>query len=86
MSVGHVARAIEAAGIPTVAVFIRAFRHVAEAMTVPRAVITPHLMGRTVGPPGARHRQRAVVGAALRLLADAEGAGTVVELEPDDAA
>lgn len=82
MSVGHVARAIEAAGIPTVAVFIRAFRHVAEAMTVPRALITPHLMGRTIGPPGARQRQREVVMGALRLASQATGPGTVVTFEP----
>lgn len=81
MSVGHVARELEAEGIPTVAVFIRAFRHVAEAMTVPRAVVTPHLMGRTVGPPGDRRRQREVVDAALGLLVDAERAGTLLELD-----
>ena len=81
MSVGHVARALEDAGIPTVAVFIRAFRHVAEALTVPRAVITPHLMGRTVGAPGDRRRQREVVDAALGLLVDAEAAGALLELD-----
>jgi hypothetical protein len=81
VSVGHVARAIEAAGVPTVAVFIRAFRHVAQAMTVPRVLVTPHLMGRTVGPPGAADRQRRVVEAALDLLVDAPSGGTIVELE-----
>jgi hypothetical protein len=81
VSVGHVARALEAAGIPTVVVFIRAFRHVALAMTVPRAVVTPHLMGRTVGPPGDRRRQREVVYAALRVLVDADAAGTLLELD-----
>lgn len=81
MSVGHVARAIEAAGIPTVAVFIRAFRHVAEAMMLPRVVITSHLMGRTVGPPGAWDRQREVVGAALALLVSASAGGTFAELD-----
>jgi hypothetical protein len=64
-----------------VVVFIRAFRHVALAMTVPRTVVTPHLMGRTVGPPGDRRRQREVVDAALRLLADADAVGTVRELD-----
>lgn len=84
MSVGHVARAIEEAGIPTVAVFIRAFRHVAEAMTVPRVLVTPHLMGRTVGPPGARRRQREVVEAALSLLGTATAPGTVMEFTAED--
>lgn len=82
VSVGHVARALEEAGIPTVAVFIRAFRHVAEAMTLPRTLVTPHLMGRTIGPPGARSRHREVVAASLRLLETAGAAGTVVELRP----
>lgn len=81
MSVGHVARALEGAGVPTVAVFIRAFRHVAVAMTLPRVLVTPHLMGRTVGPPGAADRQRRVVQAALELLVDAGAGGTIVELE-----
>lgn len=63
------------------AVFIRAFRHVAEAMTLPRTLITPHLMGRTVGPPGAAERQRRVVEAALSLLVDARAGGTIVDLE-----
>ena len=62
------------------AVFIRAFRHVAEAMTVPRTIVTPHLMGRTVGPPGDRRRQREVVEAALHLLVDADGPGARVDL------
>lgn len=82
MSVGHVARAIEAAGIPTVAVFIRAFRHIAESMMVPRTLITPHLMGRPIGPPGARQRQREVVTAAVQLASQATGPGTVVTFEP----
>lgn len=82
MSVGHVARALEAAGIPTVAVFIRAFRHVAEAMTVPRTLITPHLMGRTCGPPGVPARQREVVAQALALLETASTGGTIADLRP----
>lgn len=48
--------------------FVRAFAHVAGRLQVPRALITPHLMGRTVGPVGDRHRQREVVESALRLL------------------
>ncbi|MBW3578026.1 MAG: hypothetical protein KY462_09885 [Actinobacteria bacterium] len=86
MSVGHVARALEEAGIPTVAVFIRAFRDVAEAMTLPRVLVAPHLMGRTIGPPGAEPRQREVVTSALRLFETATGPGTVVDLRPATAA
>ncbi len=82
VSVGHVARALEDAGLPSVAVFIRAFRHVAEAMTLPRTLVTPHLMGRTLGPPGARRRQREVAAAALGLLETATSPGTLVDLRP----
>lgn len=80
VSVGHVARALEAAGIPTVAVFIRAFRRVAEAMTLPRALVTPYLMGRTCGSPGADRQQREVVERALALLDDASAAGAIADL------
>jgi hypothetical protein len=72
---------VEEAGIPTVAVFIRAFRHVARAMMVPRTVVTPHLMGRTVGPPGDRGRQRQVIQAALELLVSAESPGSIRDLD-----
>jgi len=68
VSVGHVAREIEASGIPTVVIMVRAFRHVAEAMAVPRAVITRHPMGRPLGAPADAERQRAVIEDALALL------------------
>lgn len=60
--------------------FVRAFAHVAERLRVPRVLVTPHLMGRTIGPVGDRERQRAVVEAALELLSSATAPGTVVEL------
>jgi hypothetical protein len=75
-SVGLVARALEEAGIATVSVFVRAFDHVAGRLRVPRVLVTPHLMGRTVGPVGDRSRQREVVEAALRLLVEAPAAQT----------
>jgi hypothetical protein len=70
-SVGLVARALEAAGIATVAVFVRAFAHIANRLRVPRVLLTPHLMGRTIGPVGDWARQREVVEAALALLVEA---------------
>ena len=79
-SVGLVARALEAAGIPTVSVFTRPFAHVAGRLRVPRVLITPHLVGRTIGPAGDRVRQREVVEAALRLLVEAGGPETLREL------
>ena len=81
-SVGLVARALEAIGIATVAVFIRAFEHRAVQLRVPRTLVTPHLMGRTVGPVGDRVRQRAVVEAALGLLVEASAGGTVRRFAP----
>ncbi len=76
-SVGLVARALEQAGIPTISVFIRAFAHIAGRLRVPRVLVTPHLMGRTVGPVGDRARQREVVEGALRLLEEASVPQTI---------
>ncbi len=81
MSVGHVARAVETAGIPTVVVFVRAFRQVAERMGLPRTIVTRHPMGRPLGAAGDVERQREVVAAALELLATASAGGALVELE-----
>jgi hypothetical protein len=81
-SVGLVARALEQQGIPTVSVFIRAFRHKAVELRVPRVLVTPHLMGRTIGPVGDERRQRSVVGAALALFVDADGPEAIVDYEP----
>ena len=64
----------------TVCIFIRAFRHHAENLKPPRTLVTRHLLGRTVGPPGDVNRQRQVVGAALDLLENAKEGPTIVEL------
>lgn len=72
MSVGHVQRAIESSGIPTVGVYVRSFGHIPRLMGVARAVITKHPMGRPLGAPGDPERQRHVVEAALSLLSAAE--------------
>ena len=68
MSVGHVQRAIETAGIPTVGVYVRSFGHLPDLMGVARALITRHPMGRPLGAPGDTERQRAVVHTALTML------------------
>ncbi|MEP7201940.1 MAG: hypothetical protein ABI894_04980 [Ilumatobacteraceae bacterium] len=65
---GHVQRVFEAAGIPTVGIYIAAFAHVPARMGVSRALITDHPMGRPLGAPGDAFRQRDVVRAALELL------------------
>ena len=69
MSVGHVQRAIESIGIPTVGVYVSAFGHVPAQMGVARALITPNPMGRPMGAPGDAERHLAVARHALTLLA-----------------
>lgn len=72
MSVGHVQRAIEAAGIPTVGVYVASFGHIPSLMGIARALITQHPMGRPLGAPHDADRQMAVVRAALELLGSSE--------------
>jgi len=79
VSVGHVARLLEADGIPTVIIAVKAFQPRLEAMGVPRLVVTHHLMGRPVGAPGDKVGQRAVLITALRLLETARQGGAVVD-------
>jgi hypothetical protein len=81
-SVGLVARALDTAGIPTVSIFVQAFAHVADRMRLPRVVVTPHLVGRTVGPVGDRRGQREVVRASLRLLREAVAGEARYDMEP----
>ena len=77
MTVGHVARAIESVGIPTVCVYIEAFRPDAELLKPARTLVTQNLMGRPLGLPHQREQQRAVILAALRLLETADHAPTL---------
>ncbi|MDH3301763.1 MAG: hypothetical protein OES24_14790 [Acidimicrobiia bacterium] len=76
---GHVQRAIEEAGLPTVSIYVRAFGHIPELMGLSRSLITRHPMGRTLGAPGDGKRQRAVVEAALALLDSSSQ--TIVEFD-----
>jgi len=64
----------------TVAIFIEAFSHYAAAMQLPRTLVTPHPMGRPLGPPGETKRQLEVVAAALQLVDTATGPGTLVRI------
>lgn len=77
---GHVARLLEAAGIPTVIVAARAFRPRMEVMALPRLLLTPQLMGRPVGATHDRVGQLETIRAALTLLETARHGGTIVEL------
>lgn len=81
MSVGHVARSLEAAGIPTVSIYIEAFAHYAEAMRLPRTVVTPNPMGRPLGPPGAAARQREVLELALRMVDTVDAPGAIERVQ-----
>jgi hypothetical protein len=78
VSVGHVQRAIESVGIPTVGVYVRSFGHIPALMGVARAIITQHPMGRPLGAPGDHERQRHVVEQAVALLSENDQA--IIEL------
>lgn len=64
--------------MPTVVIAVRAFESRLRAMTLPRVVLTPHLMGRPLGAPGDLERQRATLRVALDMLEQATEPGTVV--------
>lgn len=79
VSVGHIAAAIESTGIPTVAVMVRAFKHRAHQLKLPRALIVDHPMGRPLGAAHDAERQREVLAAAFDLVESAPENGTIVE-------
>lgn len=81
MSVGHLARLIEAAGIPTVVAASTVFRPRLEALRPARLLLTRSLMGRTLGAPGEDERHYTVVKAALGLLESATAGETVLEMD-----
>jgi hypothetical protein len=74
---GHVARLLEEAGIATVIIAVAAFETRMRMMTLPRVLLTPHPLGRPVGPPGDRDTQLSVIQRALDLLETAPGPGTI---------
>jgi hypothetical protein len=74
VSVGHIARAIEAAGIPTVSVYVEAFKPTAEWQATPRVAVTKFPMGRPLGAPGNATLQTQVIKAALELLPQVQSA------------
>jgi hypothetical protein len=60
---------LEEAGIVTVVVAVAALERPLRAMSLPRVLLTPHLLGRPIGYPGQRHQQGEVIRAALEMLA-----------------
>ena len=82
MSVGHVARAFEEAGIPSVIIMSTVFKDRTTAMNPARILLTPHPMGRPLSAPFDAEKQRDVLKAALNILESATQGGTVVNYEP----
>ena len=83
MSVGHIARALEAVGIATVCIYVEAFRHRAVTLQVPRALVTRFPMGRNLGAPGNAEEHLRVLRAALGLLEHAGETSTIVDFPED---
>jgi len=77
VSVGHVARVFEAAGIPTVVIAIATFAERIKPMQIPRLLLTPFLMGRPLGAPHDKERQLDVLRRGLDLLETAVSTPTV---------
>jgi D-proline reductase (dithiol) PrdB len=75
--VGLIARAVEAAGIPTVAISLA--RDLTEAVGVPRALFVKWPLGRPLGEADNAAQQRAVIYAALHLLLTADAPGVIAE-------
>jgi D-proline reductase (dithiol) PrdB len=73
--VGLVARAIEAAGIPTVSLSI--VREITEKTPPPRALYLRFPFGHALGEPGKREQQFAVLYRAFSLLFEADLPGTI---------
>ena len=80
MSVGHIARVFEQAGIPTVSFGIQAFRSRMIPMSIPRLVLTPELLGKTLGMPNDAATQRKYLEMGLDLLKNATEGNTWIEV------
>ncbi|MEM9654697.1 MAG: hypothetical protein AAGA65_21585 [Actinomycetota bacterium] len=81
MSVGHVARLLEVAGIPTVMIASSIFAGRMVPMSIPRLVLTRQPLGRPLGPPGDAHGQRRVLAEAKRFLETATEGRSVLQLD-----
>ncbi len=78
---GHLARLIEEAGIPTVIISTAVFLPRLTAQRPARLLLTRSLMGRPLGTPGDRLRQQNVLNAAIDLLTSATAGETIVEFD-----
>lgn len=77
---GLVARAIEAAGIPTV--LVSTGRDLTELVRPPRSLFVNYPMGNPFGPPNQPDAQRAILRKALQLAETDVEPGAIVDL-PD---
>jgi D-proline reductase (dithiol) PrdB len=75
--VGLIARAVEAAGIPTVTISIA--RDLTAAVGTPRAVFLHWPLGHPLGEPEAPAQQRSVIFAGLQQLLTAPAGGLIAE-------
>lgn len=82
MSVGHVSRAFESAGVPSVIIMSNVFRGRVVVQKPSRTVFTKHIMGRPMSAPFDVERQTNVLRAALNMLETATEGETGVVL-PD---
>lgn len=76
---GLIARALEAHAVSTVCVVMN--RPIIENVVAPRALFVRFPYGAPLGPANAAETQRAVIRAALDLLANATQPGTIVEAD-----
>ena len=76
-TVGLVARAIEAAGIPTV--YLSTGRDLTELVCPPRSLFVNFPMGNPFGPPNKPEVQRGILLAALQLAAREREAGAITD-------
>jgi hypothetical protein len=72
---------VEELGLPTVAFGVQAFRSRMLPMSIPRLVLTPELMGKTLGRPHDRETQRRYLTAGLELLENAASGGMLFEMQ-----
>lgn len=74
---GLIAREIEAAGIPTVAISLTL--EVTKSVGAPRAVFVKWPLGHPLGEANAAVQQRTIIFDALHLLLNAAAPGTIAE-------
>lgn len=77
-SVGLIQRAIEAAGISTVAISI--VRRFTEETRSPRAVFVKWPMGHPLGEPGRIDQQELIIKRAIDALVSIKTPGTIIDL------